>query len=78
MDIHHKPQGGVANEDPEHMKARAWINTYDDLDALINACSTDDELWELAQRMLEDAQESGHEGVDVGEVYEELLGWIWT
>jgi len=49
-----------------------WLQTYTDLDHYISACSSEEQLLELARRMAEDAAQSGVV-IDSEEVFSALL-----
>jgi len=63
---------GQGNETVE-MAAEEWIATYVDLHGYISACADEDDLWELARAMAEDAAESGAT-LDPMEVFR-ILAW---
>lgn len=69
MGMQHKAVNAVGGE---QTTGRLWVSGYEDLDKYLADCSDEDNVWDLAERITDDAQASGCE-LAVQDVFEELV-----
>ena len=61
------------NTDQRHPPAERWVSGYEDLAQYLSDCPDEENVWDLAERIAEDAQGNCDQAVTVDDVYRILV-----